>query len=172
MLPVMSLLETCLDLVRKYGLSAQVVATGVLSVAALGSGTLVDLAGQAIEATSHAAEELVEQRFRRELLARVSQNEAEPARLGQLLEVLAGPLAKLCDKAAVFADQPHDLPDLINRVIAADPSLTQVLHQIGNLKEQFAVFQADIRRLADRQDEAAPVYVRINRVADYFEELW
>jgi hypothetical protein len=29
-----------------------------------------------------------------------------------------------------------------------------------------------MRRLADRQDEAAPVYARMNRVADYFDELW
>jgi serine/threonine protein kinase len=171
-LPIMSLLQTCLGLVRKYGAATKVVATGVLNIVAPGSGTLVDLAGQAIEAASHAAEELVEEQFRRELLARVKQNEAELARLGQLLEFLVGPLAKVCDKAASFADQPEDLPDIVSRAIAADPSLTQVLHQIGNLKEQFAVFQADIRRLADRQDEAAPVYVRMNRVADYFDELW
>jgi serine/threonine protein kinase len=168
----MSLLQNCLGLVRKYGVATKVVATGVLNVVAPGSGTLVELAGQAIEAASHASEGLVEEQFRRELLARVSQNDAELARLGQLLEFLAGPLAKVCDKAASFADQPQDLPDIVNRAIAADPSLTQVLHQIGNLKEQFAVFQADIRRLADRQDEAAPVYVRMNRVADYFDELW
>ncbi len=150
----MSLLQTCLKLVRKYGVATKVVASGVLNVVAPRSNTLVDLAGQAIEAASHASEGLVEEQFRRELLARVNQNEAELARLEQLLEFLVGPLAKVCDQAAKFANQPHDLPDIVNRAIAADPSLNQVLHQIGNLKEQFAVFQADIRRLADRQDEA------------------
>ena len=130
------------------------------------------MAGQAIDAASNLADEAARDHFERHLFERLNQSEAELARLGQLLEYLTGPLAAVCDKAAAFVDQAEDLPDIIGRAIAADPSLTQMLHQVGAVKEQFVVFQADIRRLADRQDEAAPVYVRMNRVADYFDELW
>jgi len=168
----MLLLQTCLSLVRKYGPVAKVVTAGVLNVVAPGSGALVEMAGNALDAASETAEEVADDQFRRQLLDRLGQSEAELTRLGQLLEYLTGPLVKVCDKAAAFADQADDLPDIIGRAIAADPSLAQVLHQIGGLKEQFSVFQADIRRLADRQDEAAPVYARMNRVADYFDELW
>jgi serine/threonine protein kinase len=168
----MPLLQTCLSLVRKYGPVAKVVATGVLNVVAPGSGTLVEMAGKALDAASASADKIARENWERELLARLGQSEAELTRLGQLLEFLTGPLAVVCDKATAFADQADDLPDIIGRAIAADPSLGQVLHQINGLKEQFSVFQADMRRLADRQDEAAPVYVRMNRVADYFDELW
>jgi hypothetical protein len=168
----MSLLQTCVSLVRKYGPTAKVVTTGVLNVVAPGSGALVELAGRAIDAASESAEQIARADWERQVLARLGQSEAELARLAQLLEYLTGPLAAICDKAAAFADQPADLPEIIQRAIAANPSLSKVLHEIGNLKEQFGVFQADIRRLAERQDEAAGVYARMHRVADYFDELW
>jgi parallel beta-helix repeat protein len=168
----MPLLQTCLSLVRKYGSAARVVAAGVLNVVAPGSGTLIEMAGQALDAAGEITNRLPRENWECELLARLGQSEAELKRLGQMLEFLTGPLAAVCDKAAAFANQADNLPDIIGQAIAADPSLAQVLHQIGTLKEQFAVFQADIRRLASRQEEAAPVYVRMNRVADYFEALW
>jgi predicted Ser/Thr protein kinase len=164
----MTLWRTCASLVRKYGPTAKVVTTGVLNVVAPGSGSLVELAGLAIDA----AEQINRDDWERQVLARLGQSEAELARLGQLLEYLNGPLAAVCDKAAAFADQPADLPEIVQRAIAADPSLSHVLHQMNHLKEQFGVFQADIRRLAERQDEAAGVYTRMHRVADYFDELW
>jgi predicted Ser/Thr protein kinase len=168
----MSLLQTCVSLVRKYGPTAKVVTTGVLNVVAPGSGALVELAGRAIDAASESAEQIARADWEQQVLARLGQSEAELARLAQLLEYLTGPLAAICDKAAAFADQPADLPEIIQRAIAANPSLSQVLHQMNHLKEQFGVFQADIRRLAERQDEAAGVYARMHRVADYFDELW
>jgi hypothetical protein len=168
----MSLLQTCVSLVRKYGPTAKVVTTGVLNVVAPGSGALVELAGRAIDAASESAEQIARADWEQQVLARLGQSEAELARLAQLLEYLTGPLAAICDKAAAFADQPADLPEIVQRAIAANPSLSKVLHEIGNLKEQFGVFQADIRRLAERQDEAAGVYARMHRVADYFDELW
>jgi hypothetical protein len=124
-------------------------ATGVLNVVAPGSGTLVEMAGQALDAASEAVDRTARENWERELLARLGRSEAELARLGQMFEFLTGPLAVVCDKAAAFADQPDDLPDIIGQAIADDPSLAQILHQIGAVKEQFAVFQADIRRLAD-----------------------
>jgi serine/threonine-protein kinase len=168
----MRLVQACLSLVRKYGPAAKVVVTNVLNVVAPGSGTLIDLAGQAIDKAREVADRTAQEAWEREMLARLRRSEAELARLGQLFEALAGPLAVLCDKASAFADQPDDLPDIIARAIAANPALTQVLHEVGGLKEQFDVFQADLKRLADHQDEAAPVYARMNRVADYFDELW
>jgi TPR repeat protein/predicted Ser/Thr protein kinase len=168
----MSLWQTCVSLVRKYGPASKIVTTGVLNVVAPGSGALVELAGHAIDAASESAEQIARADWERQVLARLGQSEAELARLAQLLEYLTGPLAAICDKAAAFADQPADLPEIIQRAIAANPSLSQVLHQMNHLKEQFGVFQADIRRLAERQDEAAGVYARMHRMADYFDELW
>jgi hypothetical protein len=81
------------------------------------------LAGKAIEAAGETAGEMAEDQFQRQLLDRLGQSEAELTRLGQLLEYLTGPLVKVCDKAAAFADQADDLPDIIGRAIAADPSL-------------------------------------------------
>ena len=112
------------------------------------------------------------ERWEEELRARLGTSEAELARLGQLLECLAGPLAVLCDKAAVFADQAEDLPDIIARALAANPGLSQALHGIEGIKFQFEAFHADLRRVAQNQADALPVYERINRVADYFDELW
>jgi formylglycine-generating enzyme required for sulfatase activity/tRNA A-37 threonylcarbamoyl transferase component Bud32 len=168
----MRLVQACLSLVRKYGPAAKVVVTNVLNVVAPGSGTLIDLAGQAIDRAREVADKMAQEAWEREMLARLRRSEAELARLGQLLETLSGPLAAVCDEANRKADQLEELPDIIARAIAADPALSQVLHQVGGLKEQFDVFQADLKRLADHQDEAAPVYARMNRVADYFDELW
>jgi formylglycine-generating enzyme required for sulfatase activity len=164
--------QGCLSLVRKYGPAAKVVVTSVLNVVAPGSGQLIDLAGQAIDTAKEVADKTAQEDSERELLTRLKRSEAELGRLGELFEKLAGPLAAVCDKASAFADQPDDLPDIIGRAIAADPRLSQVLHEVGGLKEQFDVFQADLKRLADHQEEAVPVYARMNRVADYFDELW
>ncbi len=168
----MLLVSQALKLFRKYGRAAKTVATGVLDVVAPGSGSLIELVGNVIDAVGEAADKEKHDNWEREVLERLQGNEAELARLGQLLDCLAGPLAAVCDKAAAFADQADDLPDIIARAIAADPTLSQVLHQVGGIKEQFDVFNADMKRLADRQEEAVPVYVRMNRVADYFDELW
>jgi formylglycine-generating enzyme required for sulfatase activity/serine/threonine protein kinase len=168
----MSRFQGCLSLVRKYGGAARVVVTSVLNVVAPGSGNLIELAGQAIDAAGDVVERTAEEHRESELIARLQRNEEELGRLGMLFEQLTGPLAAICDKAAAFADQPDDLPDIIGRAIAASPALSGVLHEIGGLKEQFDVFQADLKRLADHQEEAVPVYARMNRVADYFDELW
>ncbi len=168
----MLLMQRALKLFRKYGRAARTVATGVLNVVAPGSGSLVEMAGNVIDAVGEAADNEKHDDWERDVLERLQGNEAELARLGQLLECLAGPLAAICDKAAAFADQVDDLPDIIGRAIAADPTLSQVLHEVGGIKEQFEAFNADMKRLADRQEEAVPVYVRMNRVADYFDELW
>lgn len=168
----MTIMQQACGLVRKYGRAAKVVATGVLSVVAPGSGSLLDLAGKAIDAAVDTADKIAREDWERDLLARVQGSEAELARLGGMLEYLAGPLAAVCDKAFAFADQPDDLPDIVGRAIAADPKLSRILHDIGGLKEQFNAFQSDMKRLADHQEEAVPVYGRMNRVADYFDELW
>jgi hypothetical protein len=165
------LYQTCLSLVGKYGPVAKVVATSVLNVVAPGSDKLIELVGQAIEAVSESADRSLREDCEQELRDRLKQNEVELARLGQLMEALTGPLAEVCERAAASAHQIERLPDIVSEAIGQDPSLARVLHQIGMIKEQVGVFQADMRRLADRQDEAAPVFVRMNRVAEYFEEM-
>jgi len=168
----MSLREQCRDLVRKYGSAAKVVVTSVLNVVAPGSGKLIELAGRAIDCAKDAADKSAKENWERSLLASVQNHEAELERLGRLFEKLTGPLASLCDKANAFSDQPDELPEIIGRVLAANPALSRVLHDIGDIKEEFSVFRSDLERIADRQEEAVPVYARMNRVADYFDELW
>ncbi|MBA4191181.1 MAG: hypothetical protein C0467_24640 [Planctomycetaceae bacterium] len=168
----MSLREQCRGLVVKYGSAAKVVVTSVLNVVAPGCGKLVELAGQAIDSAKGVAEKSAKDEWERDLLESVQNNEAELERLGRLFERLSGPLANLCDKANAFADQPEELPDIIGRALAANPTLSKVLHDLGDIKEEFGFFQSDLQRIADRQEEAIPVYARMNRVADYFDELW
>jgi len=114
----MSWKDRCLSFVKKYGKAAKAVAGGVLNVVAPGSGALVGLVEQACDKATHAAQDHWEQA----LLQATQNNTAELERLGQLFELLNGDLGKLCDKAFAFADQPDDLPDILGRAIAADPS--------------------------------------------------
>lgn len=130
------------------------------------------MASKAVDVAHELAEDMARDQWQQEVLGRLQTSQAELDRLTQLMEFLNGPLASICDKAAAFADQQEDLPDIVSRAIAADPSLSQVLHGIDGLKLQFHVVQNDIQRLAQNQEDAKPVYTRMNRVADYFDELW
>src|SRR5205807_1329866 len=110
----MSWKDRCLSFVKKYGKAAKVVAGGVLNVVAPGSGSLMSLVDLACDQANEAAQGHWEQA----LLQATQNNTEELHRLGQLFELLNGDLAKLCDKALAFADQPDDLPDIIGRAIA------------------------------------------------------
>src|SRR5215470_16533995 len=135
--------NACLGFVKKYGKAAEAVAGGVLNVVAPGSGTLLNLVDLACDKVNETAQDHWEQA----LLQATQHNTAELQRLGQLFELLGGELASLCDKAAVFANQPDDLPDILGRAIAADPALSRGLHSIEAIKTQFDAFQSDLRRL-------------------------
>ncbi len=168
----MAWLANSMKLIGKYGKAAKVVVSGVLNVVAPGSGSLLSLAGEVLDAAQDVSENTQRERWEAEMLARMGQSETELQRLGQLLECLLAPLAVLCDKAAAFADQAEDLPDIIGRALAANPALSEALHGIEGIKVQFDAFHADLRRVARNQADAIPVYERMNRVADYFDELW
>jgi formylglycine-generating enzyme required for sulfatase activity len=157
----------CLSFVKKYGKAAKVVAGAVLNVVAPGSGALVNLVDLACDKASEVAQDHWEQA----LLEATQNNTAELQRLGQLFELLSGELATLCDRALKGADHPDELPDILRRAIAADPSLSRVLHQVDALKTQFTAFQDDLRRIAQHQQDALRVYERMHGVADYFDEL-
>ncbi len=163
----MSWKDRCLSFVKKYGKAAKTVASGVLNVVAPGSGALIGLVEQACDKAGDTAQD----DWELSLLQATQNNTAELERLGQLFEMLNGGLAKLCDQAFDSKDRP-DLPAIVRAAIADNPSLSQVLHQVDTLKTQFTVFQADLRRIAQHQEEAIPVYARMNRMADYFDELW
>jgi len=100
----MPLLQTCLTLLRKYGSAARLVVTGVLNVVAPGSGRLIEMAGQALDAASTVADKVSRDNWEREILARLGRSEAELDRLRRLLDNLAGPLARVCDQAAAAAE--------------------------------------------------------------------
>src|SRR6266545_695073 len=160
----MSWKDRCLSFVKKYGKAAKTVASGVLNVVAPGSGALIGLVEQACDKAGDTAQD----DWELSLLQATQNNTAELERLGQLFEMLNGGLAKLCDQAFDSKDRP-DLPAIVRAAIADNPSLSQVLHQVDTLKTQFTVFQADLRRIAQHQEEAIPVYARMNRMADYFD---
>src|SRR5262249_26437704 len=155
----MSWKDQCLSFIKKYGKAAKVVAGGVLNVVAPVSGSLVSL----VELACDKAVETAQDHWEASLLEATQNNTAELQRLGQLFEMLSGDLASLCDKAAVFADQPDDLPELLVRIIAANPALSRGLHTIETIKTQCDAFQADLRRVALNQEEALPVYARMHR---------
>jgi hypothetical protein len=125
-----------------------------------------------MDTLSKTADVAARNNIERQLLEQLGHNQAELRRIGQMLELLNGPLATLCDKAAAFADQLDDLPNIIGQAIAANPSFAQALYQIGTLKEQLQIFQADVGQLAEHHQQAAAIFVRIQRVAEYFDELW
>ena len=160
----MSWKDRCLSFVKKYGKSAKVVAGAVLNVVAPGSGTLVGLMELAIDQTG----DITQDHWEAALLNATQNNTAELQRLGELFELLNGDLDKLCVKAFANVDKPDDLPDILRRAIAADPALSRGLHQIEAIKPQCDAFQIDLRRIAQNQEEAIPVYARMHRVADYF----
>jgi len=125
--------DHCLSFIKKYGKAAKVVAGGVLNVVAPGSGALVAL----VEKACDTAGEIAQEHWEASLLEATQNNTAELQRLGQLFELLSGDLANLCDKAAAFADQPDDLPDILARAIAANPALSRGLHSIDTIKSLF-----------------------------------
>ncbi len=175
----MSLLTRSMELIRKYGKAAKVVVLGVLNVVAPGSGTLLDTASKVLNEVEKVADDAQQnlektqrERWEKEVLARLGQSQAELEHLETLFEFLLGPLEVLCDKAAACADKVEELPGIVAQAIATDPSLSRALHGIESLKVQFEAFQADLHRLNQQQAEAVPVYLRLNRVADYFDELW
>ena len=168
----MSLKDVCLKLVGKYGPHARIVSAGVLNVVAPGSGALIDITSTVIEAAQDIADNKAHAQWEQQLIEKVDQSQAEIEKVGQLLEFLSGPLAAVCDKASAFADDPEEMEEIIGKAIAKDPSLAQTLHAIQTLKSQFEVFHDDIRKIAANQREAMPVYERMNRVADFFDELW
>ncbi len=160
--------DPCLSFIKKYGKAAKAVAGGVLNVVAPGSGALVAL----VELACDKAIDTAQDHWEASLLEATQNNTAELQRLGQLFELLSGDLASLCDMANAFADEPDDLPDNLARAIAANPALSHGLHTIETIKTQCEAFQADLRRIARNQEEALPVYARMHRVCDYFDELW
>lgn len=164
----MSWKDPCLSFIKKYGKTAKNVASGVLNVVAPGSGTLVAL----VELACEKAVDTAQDHWEASLLKATQNNTAELQRLGQLFEMLGGDLASLCDKAALFADQPDDLPGMLGRAIAINPALSRGLHTIETIKAQCDAFQADLRLVARHQEEAIPIYARMHRVCDYFDELW
>ena len=168
----MSIKTALAGFVGKYGPHSKLIASSVLNVIAPGSGALISITETAIDAAKDIADDIDHKQWEERLMAKVQQGHAEVERLAKLIEFLSGPLAAVCDKAAVFADDPKELSNVISRAIATNPSLSKTLQEIQTLKIQFNVFQADIRKIARNQEEVKPVYDRMNRVADYFDELW
>lgn len=167
----MSLKDACLKLVGKYGSAASTIAKAVLNVVAPGSGTLLTIAEKALDATGKMSESLEEGQWRDELRERLGVQDAELQRLGEVFEFLLGPLSLLCERAQTFADQLEELPDVIAKAIAENPSLSTAFHGIESVKIQLESFQVDLRKIAKNQTEAIPVYERMSGVADYFDEL-
>ncbi len=64
----MLLVSQALKLFRKYGRAARTVATGVLNVVAPGSGSLIELAGNVIDAVGEAADKEKHDDWEREVL--------------------------------------------------------------------------------------------------------
>ena len=141
----MSWKDRCLAFVKKYGKAAKVVAGGVLNVVAPGSGALVTLVEQACDKANDVAQD----HWERALLQATQNNTEQLQRLGQLFELLSGDLGKLCDEAFAHKDRPDDLPDILRRTIAADPSLGQVLRHLQTLTSQFAAVQNELKEIKD-----------------------
>ncbi|MCX7700158.1 MAG: serine/threonine protein kinase, partial [Gemmataceae bacterium] len=168
----MSVLHRCFSLLRRYGPATRVVVTNVLNVLAPGSARLIDLVGGVIEAAGECAEEISHEQWERDIAAKLGQTHSDVEQIGELLKCFEGPLTRVCDQVAAHADQIDRLPAIVAQVIAADPSLSQVVHRVNDIKEAINTFKSDIARLAEGQDEARAVFVRMHRVADYFDELW
>ena len=168
----MSIKSALLGFVGKYGPHSKLIASSLLNVIAPGSGALISVTQTAIEAATDIADDVEHRTWEKRLLAKIDQGHDEVERLSKMIELLSGPLSKVCDKALQFAGDEKGLADVIRRSIAEDASLSSTLHEIQDLKGQFQVFQNDIKKIARNQEEVRPVYERMNRVADYFDELW
>ena len=166
----MLLMQRALKLFRKYGGAARTVATGVLNVVSREAAACRD-GRQRHRRGWRSRGQRKTRRLGTRRVERCRATRRKLARLGQLLDAWRGPSPPFATRPPPF--RPGGRPARHHRpTIAADPTLSQVLHEVGGIKEQFEAFNADMKRLADRQEEAVPVYVRMNRVADYFDELW
>ncbi len=163
----MSWKDRILGFVRKYGVAAKTVAVSVLNVAAPGSAALVGL----VESACDKAVAVAHDQWEDEILRLAGNNAAELERLGKLMELLQGDLAKVCDKAFPFADEPDDVEDIVRRALCADPSLGKALRQLDDLTSQFQCVIEQNNRLLEGQDEMRPIVTRLNRVADFFDEM-
>ena len=168
----MSIKSALTGFIGKYGPHSKLIASSLLNVIAPGSGALISVTQTAIEAATDIADDIEHKNWEKRLLAKINQGHEEVERLSKMIELLSGPLSKVCDTALQFAGDEQGLADVVRRSIAEDPSLSSTLHEIQDLKGQFQVFQVDIKRIARNQEEVRPVYERMNRVADYFDELW
>ena len=162
----MSWKDRCVELIKKYGPAAKVVAGAVLNVVAPGSGALVNLVDKAFDT----AEDSAHGHWEAELMRATKQNAEELARLGSLFELLTGDLAKLCDKAYAFHDQPDDIEDIVRRTLASDRGLTNGLRKLDALVDDFACVKEQQRRLLDGQDEMLPIMRRLLGVLPFLED--
>ena len=106
----MLLVSQALKLFRKYGRAARTVATGVLNVVAPGSGSLIELAGNVIDAVGEAADKEKHDDWEREVLEHLQGNEAELARLGQMLESCRGPSPPFATRPPPLLTRPTTCP--------------------------------------------------------------
>ncbi len=163
----MSWKDRVLGFVRKYGTSAKTVAVSVLNVAAPGSAALVGL----VESACDKAVAVAHDHWEDEVLQLANNNAGELDRLGKLMELLQGDLARVCDKAFAFADQLDEVEEIVRKALCADPALSKALRQLDDLTSQFQCVVEQNNRLLEGQDEMRPILQRLNRVADFFDEM-
>lgn len=161
----MSLKEQCLSFVRKYGAAAKLVATSVTAVVAP---PLVGFVEKAFDK----ADKIAHDNWEQMLLELAQRNRGDLQRLGQVVELLGGDLAKLCDKAFAFHGQPDQIEDIVRRALAGDRTLHKALERLDLVVEQFDCLREQNRQLLDGQDEMLPILRRLNRMVDFVEECW
>ena len=111
----MSWKDRCMELVKKYGPTAKEVAGAVLNVVAPGSGALIGLVDKAFDT----AQDMAKEHSEAELERMTRQNAEELTRLGNLMELLTGDLAKLCDTAFTVHDRSAaDIQDTVREALA------------------------------------------------------
>ncbi len=155
-----------------FPIPSVMIAKAVLPFVAPGSETLIKIAEKALDASMKISDKIGESQWRDELRGRLGVQDVELQRLGEMFELLLGPLAMLCDQVRQVSDRVEEIPQVLAKALAADPSLSKALHDIEAVKIQTAAFQADLcHKWAENQAEAIPLYRRANRFYDFFDEL-
>ena len=156
----MSLKDSFMSVVKKYGGVARLVTTTVLNVIAPGSSALVQLVEQVFDK----GKDVAQNHWEATLLEATRTNADELQRLGSLFDLLNGELAFAVN------EQSTNIEEIVRQALATDATLRAGLRKLDTLVNDFACVKAQQRQLLDGNDEMLPIMRRLQSVLPFLEE--
>ncbi|MSU79110.1 MAG: hypothetical protein EXS16_13600 [Gemmataceae bacterium] len=155
----MSLQDSFMFVVKKYGGVAKFVTTTVLNVIAPGSSALVQLVEQVFDK----GKDVAQHHWEAKLLEATQANADELQRLGQLFDLLNGELAFAVN------EQSTNIEAIVRQAIATDATLRAGLRKLDALLDDFDCIKKQQCNLLEGQHEMLPIMRRLQNVMPFLE---